>query len=293
VSVAPGSSTTTANEQLLSVTINGKTTQLGGLSQNNPSFTDVLVAAQLQGTVSSFAALFTGSGSGGSVSAPPGFMVNPLNWLRGLPATLPALNNTSQPENSTTFVFALQQTGMRYIDTVSYPVSTTFGPDQFWAALHGNGLDTKGHTDVLVVWGDYSAVNIFLTGLGGVVKEGWQVLPASSGNVLVLGTTGTDGTMPCVFQLLQIPSTSVVFTVGITYSPTTLLASAGSLVSTTRTPQSSQPLNCFSATTNTSTTFTPQSTAAFGAITGSTLTYETGSTTPTTTALTAAPPTPI
>jgi hypothetical protein len=311
VSVQELTSQTALATQLTAISIGvpGTTPQvlLGSLGQNNPSYTDTLAAAALESATASSSLtlavnlLFASGTPSGSITQ-TNLMgsVNSAWWLDlQQPADLQSLINSSTLEPSVTFTLAQNTFGVQYISNLSYDV-TVSDVGTFYAATHGNGNDTKGHTDAIVAWGVFAQVDTFLTGLGGFVNEGWQAFKAANlslpPNIMVLGVSGTDaGSVTCEFYATVLQYSSTSFTVALIWSSASVTASVSGTalhapLAGTQTLLTGQPaLNCFAVTTN-----SPVATSSFttGA-SASTVTMRTAPTSSITASGSILPPAPI
>jgi hypothetical protein len=254
VSGAPVGTTTTPGTQVAAIEIDGVVTQLGAVGQNNPSWTDTLVAAQLAGVDITTATLGVRRASAPLTPATiSNISTNAALWNNGIPSNLSSqFGPSSAPKQvSTNFIFDNAQV----YDVLTYPVvyndSMSSSPT-FWAAMHGNLSDgNQGHTQVMVGWGDGSAVSDFFLGLGGYVGKGFQAANVPLvGKVLVLGITYlTSGSQQCQFTYASsIPSN---FTINISKTSTQISASVGGLSYVNQPISSTWPaLNAYSITTS-------------------------------------------
>jgi hypothetical protein len=304
ISVAAGANpgplvATSASTQLMSVTIsvNGTpvSTPLGFNGQNNPSYTDTLVAAFLTSTtgVPTTVDVFLADGTSSLLTLTGAFMTQASSWADILPINLPG---SGKPQPSTTFTYAMQQYGAQSISNITYNVTTTPTAGLFWAVQYGNGSDVKGHDDVIVAWGDKTALNDYMLNVNGFVKPSWAsafaTVSPSWTFILTVGVIDVTTSPPSIAFTFKQLTIFTSFNISVAYDGTDAIsAQINSGPLQTGTINSNLPLTCFSVVTNQT---SGTATSTFGIASAlSSLTVRAGTPTTQTLASTVAGPTAI
>lgn len=206
------------------------TVRLGNISQNNPSYSDVVLKAADIGvsavlTVHNAVPTTAVSISGATVFTSP-------YWspAKGTPATVCATVCTT-PTSTPTIVstnFESSADPVAQFTQVAFTISglpsmqaapatpVTCGTctiGEFSASFHGNTSDTIAHEHLQLVWGVYTAIDCFLLGFGGVMEEAWKSVrggldQSAANKIVVVGGLGLDGGTASTFSYKAIQQSS-------------------------------------------------------------------------------------
>jgi hypothetical protein len=161
---------------------------------------------------------------------------------------------------------------------------------------YGNGSDVKGHDDVIVAWGDKTALNDYMLNVNGFVKPSWAsafaTVSPSWTFILTVGVIDVTTSPPSIAFTFKQLTIFTSFNISVAYDGTDAIsAQINSGPLQTGTINSNLPLTCFSVVTNQT---SGTATSTFGIASAlSSLTVRAGTPTTQTLASTVAGPTAI